>query len=235
MTAAYLFLLPSTAVFIFSSHLSLHCCQIHGVVKALSTQTSSSKLSYPSTSRGCLQRPITALSLQHSDDLEKPVGKSTDLFNITWPHELNVSKLLNETQINLTNFFIQTFSFPFGPECRDESHFRLRKRDLIRSILRKAAALSLQDYEWRSSYFRATEAERRIEESLARLMGDEYPTYIRPGDAPEQKIGPLVGFNSIHLFYWIMKCVCVCFFRIHVPFFSFSPLFQTCRGRLKSN
>jgi hypothetical protein len=98
---------------------------------------------------------------------------------------------------NSTSFFSFPPSFSFDKLFRfkeadeDTSFHRLRN---IRLILRKAAALSLKDYEWRSSYFRTTEAERRVEESLARLMGEEYANYIRPGDAPEEKIGPLVRF-----------------------------------------
>jgi len=67
---------------------------------------------------------------------------------------------------------------------------RLRKRDLIRSILRRLANLSLQDYYWRSDYFKKTEADRRVDESLARMMGEE-ASYIRPMDASDKAIGPL--------------------------------------------
>lgn len=67
---------------------------------------------------------------------------------------------------------------------------RLRKRDLIKSILRRLANLSLQDYSWRSDYFKQNEADRRVEESLARMMGEE-ASYVRPMDASQSKIGPL--------------------------------------------
>lgn len=43
--------------------------------------------------------------------------------------------------------------------------------------------------------FKSKEADRRIEESLARMMGDE-PAYVRPMDASEEKIGPLVSKRS---------------------------------------
>ena len=59
------------------------------------------------------------------------------------------------------------------------------------SLLR-LAELSLKDYDWRSSVFKSKEADRRVEESLARMMGDE-PIYVRPMDASEGKIGPLVS------------------------------------------
>lgn len=56
--------------------------------------------------------------------------------------------------------------------------------------LLRLAELSLKDYDWRSSVFKSKEADRKIEESLARMMGDE-PTYVRPMDAREETIGPL--------------------------------------------
>lgn len=67
---------------------------------------------------------------------------------------------------------------------------RLRISDLIRSIVRRLANLSLQDYYWRSDYFKKTEADRRVEESIALMMGED-PSYVRPMDASEDKIGPL--------------------------------------------
>ena len=66
--------------------------------------------------------------------------------------------------------------------------------DLLRveksSGLLRLAKLSLQDYEMRSGFFKKREADRRIEESLARMMGDE-ASYVRPMDASEKTIGPL--------------------------------------------
>jgi hypothetical protein len=52
--------------------------------------------------------------------------------------------------------------------------------------------LSLQDYNWRSEYFKKTEADRKVEESIARMMGEE-AAYLRPMDASDGKIGPLVS------------------------------------------
>lgn len=52
------------------------------------------------------------------------------------------------------------------------------------------ADLSLRDYQWRSDIFKSNEAERKLEESLARMMGEE-TTYIRPMDAGDDKRGPL--------------------------------------------
>lgn len=64
--------------------------------------------------------------------------------------------------------------------------------------LLRLAELSLKDYDWRSSVFKSKEADRKIEESLARMMGDE-PTYVRPMDASEKTIGPLVRKLESHL------------------------------------
>ena len=64
--------------------------------------------------------------------------------------------------------------------------------DKTNPSLLRLAELSLMDYDWRSSLFKSQEADRKIEESLARMMGDE-PTYVRPKDASEGKIGPLVS------------------------------------------
>jgi len=58
--------------------------------------------------------------------------------------------------------------------------------------LLRLAELSLMDYDWRSSLFKSKEADRRVAESLARMMGDE-PSYVRPMDASDEKIGPLVS------------------------------------------
>ena len=72
--------------------------------------------------------------------------------------------------------------------------------------LLRLAELSLKDYDWRSSVFKSKEADRKIEESLARMMGDE-PTYVRPMDAREETIGPLVReFEShvVHVYSFII-------------------------------
>lgn len=64
--------------------------------------------------------------------------------------------------------------------------------------LLKLAELSLKDYDWRSSLFKSEEADRKVEESLARMMGDE-PSYVRPMDASEEKIGPLVSLVFMNM------------------------------------
>lgn len=77
----------------------------------------------------------------------------------------------------------------------------LRNRDLIRTLFKKLANLSLQDYYWRSDYFKSTEADRQVEESIARMMGEE-AAYVRPMDAGDEKIGPL-GRAEKTLVKWI--------------------------------
>jgi len=69
-----------------------------------------------------------------------------------------------------------------------------KERGLLRleksSGLLRLAQLSLQDYEWRVGFFKDREADRKVEESLARMMGDE-ASYVRPMDASDSSIGPL--------------------------------------------
>ena len=62
----------------------------------------------------------------------------------------------------------------------------------IRRALRRLAQLSLADYDWRMSVYKEKEADRRVEESLARMLGED-ASYVRPMDASEKTIGPLVS------------------------------------------
>lgn len=62
------------------------------------------------------------------------------------------------------------------------------------------ANLSLQDYYWRSDLFKKTEADRRVEESLARMMGED-AAYVRPMDAGNN-MGPL-GKAEKQLVDWL--------------------------------
>uniref|UniRef100_A0A7S2S566 Uncharacterized protein n=1 Tax=Eucampia antarctica TaxID=49252 RepID=A0A7S2S566_9STRA len=77
--------------------------------------------------------------------------------------------------------------------------------DLTRAILRRLANLSLQDYDWRLEYFKKSEADRRVEESLARMIGDD-PSYFRPMDASDSKIGPL-GKAEKTLVNWLILVI----------------------------
>jgi hypothetical protein len=60
---------------------------------------------------------------------------------------------------------------------------------LFRNVVQWLAELSLMDYQWRTGLFKSTEADRMVEQSLARMRGEEHATYIRPMDAPDP--GPL--------------------------------------------
>lgn len=94
------------------------------------------------------------------------------------------------------------FQFKMVPK---EPEQRRRKRDILRESLRKLASLSLEDYKWRSSVFKRNEADRKVEESLARMMGED-PAYVRPMDAGEEKIGPL-GRAEKRLVKWLSKVI----------------------------
>jgi hypothetical protein len=71
---------------------------------------------------------------------------------------------------------------------------------LSKTLLRKLANLSLQDYYWRSDLFKKNEADRRVEESIARMMGED-AAYVRPMDAGGN-IGPL-GRAEKQLVEWL--------------------------------
>lgn len=78
-------------------------------------------------------------------------------------------------------------------------------KDIMKDFLRNAASLSLLDYQWRSSLFKSTEAERQVEQSLARMMGED-PAYVRPMDATDDKIGPL-GRAEKELVQWLSSVI----------------------------
>lgn len=82
---------------------------------------------------------------------------------------------------------------------------QLRKRDVAARVLGRLADLSLQDYEWRSAVFKENEADRAVEESLARMMGED-PSYVRPMDASEDKMGPL-GWAEKRWVEWLSSVI----------------------------
>lgn len=57
------------------------------------------------------------------------------------------------------------------------------------------ATLSLEDYQWRVNVFKNNQADRMVEESLARMRG-ENATYFRPMDADGANLGPLGRLES---------------------------------------
>jgi len=91
----------------------------------------------------------------------------------------------------------------------DQEEEMKRERGLLRqeknSGLLRLAKLSLQDYEWRVGLFKDREADRRVEESLARMMGDE-ASYVRPMDAGEKSIGPL-GMWEKESVEWLQQVI----------------------------
>jgi len=84
---------------------------------------------------------------------------------------------------------------------KDKGLLRVEKN----SGLLRLAKLSLQDYEWRVGFFKDREADRRVEESLARMMGDE-ASYVRPMDASEKTIGPL-GLWEKESVEWLQQVI----------------------------
>lgn len=83
--------------------------------------------------------------------------------------------------------------------------------DWWKKILQSLAALSLEDYKIRSSIIKERAAGRQLEESIARIRG-ENPGYVRPMYADETTIGPLVSMEpkdaqsqSILLYVFFLK------------------------------
>lgn len=60
--------------------------------------------------------------------------------------------------------------------------------DLFKDVFRGLAELSLADYKWRSDVFKTIDADRLLDESMARMRGED-PGYVRPMDAAVR--GPL--------------------------------------------
>lgn len=86
------------------------------------------------------------------------------------------------------------------PGNNNDPEEELNTNDLIKTLFKKIANLSLQDYYWRSDLFKKNEADRRVEESLARMMGED-AAYVRPMDAGEN-MGPL-GRAEKQLVDWL--------------------------------
>jgi hypothetical protein len=82
---------------------------------------------------------------------------------------------------------------------------RKRQRDMFTSAIQRLAQLSLEDYKWRSSIFKSQEADRLVEESVARMRGEE-AAYLRPMDATDRNIGPLGKAEKIAV-GWLSKVI----------------------------
>lgn len=76
-------------------------------------------------------------------------------------------------------------------------------REWGRDAFKSLTELSLKDYKWRSSVFKSNEADRLMEQSLARMRGED-ASYVRPMDATDEKLGPLVCFCC-----WIVALIFV--------------------------
>lgn len=79
------------------------------------------------------------------------------------------------------------------------------KVDFFKSLVRKLASLSLEVYKWLSDVYKSDEANRMMEESLARIQGEE-ASYLRPMDAVEEKRGPL-GRAEKNAVAWLSSVV----------------------------
>jgi len=92
----------------------------------------------------------------------------------------------------------------------DETSSLEKFKETCNKLLQRLAALSLEDYKWRSAIFKDRQAERQLDESLARMRG-ETASYVRPMYADEKNIGPLVSvFHHVptlfhSLYYFIAK------------------------------
>ena len=73
-------------------------------------------------------------------------------------------------------------------DCSSLNNTATESSSALRNTLRNLAELSLADYEWRSSVFKSSEADRMMETSIARMRGQD-PGYVRPMDAVS--LGPL--------------------------------------------
>ena len=79
-----------------------------------------------------------------------------------------------------------------NPNNNNNNNEESQEENFAQRLLRRLAELSLQDFEWRSGVFKSNEADRMLEDSLARMRGQaDSPKYIRPMDAAETKVGPL--------------------------------------------
>jgi hypothetical protein len=76
-----------------------------------------------------------------------------------------------------------------SPPAGDDEK-KMERGDLLRDAIRRLAELSLEDYRWRSSGLKSSEADRMVEQSMARMLGED-AAYVRPMDASDNSIGPL--------------------------------------------
>ena len=106
------------------------------------------------------------------------------------------SSFCSPLQVSATPQDEQGLPPPDGGDDQNNNNESNKGVDSIRQGLRRLAQLSLEDYDWRMSVFKEKEANRRVEEYLAGMLGDD-ASYVRPMDASETKIGPLVSFRYV--------------------------------------
>lgn len=103
----------------------------------------------------------------------------------------------SEPQRDANNSYSHSHSQNSG-EIPDTAYNRF-----FREFVQWLAELSLEDYQWRSNLFRSNQADRMLEESLARMRG-ENATYVRPMDAPVT--GPLGRWEQRSV-EWLFRVV----------------------------
>jgi len=91
------------------------------------------------------------------------------------------------------------------PKGEQPEQPQVTKCDAMKHTLLKLAQLSLEDYKWRSGVFKANEADRMVEQSIARMRGED-ASYVRPMDADESKMGPLGKLEKSSV-EWLSKVI----------------------------
>lgn len=158
-------------------------------------KSSKSPLEYEACGRRAFNRVTTRLFLETEKEDNDNIANNSSYITTK-------SNSSNDNNGSFTSTFLTSF-----PELsllnvfNDKKERMFRLSDLIRSLFRRLASLSLQDYDWRSNFFKKTEADRQVEESYARMMGED-ATYVRPMDATDDKIGPL-GLAERKLVEWL--------------------------------
>lgn len=142
--------------------------------------------------KSILKIPATAAHQNSASALYSSSEQKSDIVMETQESKKDSREKEQEEDKNPLEKFIADFmaSMPFSGNDEQRDEARIRKGDLLRNLLKRLANLSLQDYYWRSDFFKKTEADRQVEESLARMMGEE-AAYVRPMDAADEKMGPL--------------------------------------------
>jgi hypothetical protein len=110
------------------------------------------------------------------------------------------------------NYVVEPFSMATSSSDQDdnidtipEDQKRFERGDLLRDAIQRLAELSLEDYKWRSNLFKTKEADRLLEQSLARIRGED-AAYFRPMSAADNAIGPL-GSLEKSVVLWLSNVI----------------------------